>query len=953
MPAPTFTLPLATVHDALELVGGKGRSLARLANGGFDVPGGFHVTTAGYGEFVAHHGLQPRIDALARPALRNGNVSFEQASADIQALFAEREMPSSLAAAIRAAYDALPDAPPVAVRSSATAEDLPDLSFAGQQETFLNITGASAVVAAVKRCWASLWTPQALGYRHRNGIEHGAVGMAVVVQRMVPAEVSGILFTANPTTGERGEMVVNASFGLGEAVVSGQVTPDTVIVDRHTLAAKETVIGAKERQIVADGEQGTRFADIDEAARGRASMSDEMLRELAATALRVEALQGAPQDIEWAWAAGKLLLLQARPITNLPPQPIAVEWVPKPPAKYLARRQIVENMPDPICPLFEELYLTEGLESTRRGKSLMVGGGPVFVTLNGYAYQRFDWPQLLGEAAGPEQAKQEGPRLVDDAELDQAEYEAIRAQEKKLHAAAEERKIKQREHAQHDIALFADSLSAADRSAFDAWLAEQDATTVAFQVTMPESDNPTFSAFNNTAMNDPQLKEWHETTRPRLVAAREKWQRVDPAAASDETLLAGIREMAVEEGYYWSSNASHTFGVAKSTDDQFQSFLREALPEHHFISGQFLSGLESKTMQANADLFAIAKLVRQNAELAFLVAATPPKFLLRALRARDDSAEVLEALETYLATYGHQGYSMDFVEPTQTEDPAGLFVTLKRMVQDAGYDPKDQARRAAAVREEKTAEISRLLDGLPYWQFRFRLWLALRYNPIREEVAFHFGYTWCVLRPLAHELGQRLAAAGTFKLPEDVYFLVTAELRQAIAARAKGEALPELGELAEERRALREARKRLHPPGTIPEAASAIKGIAMKETQIKNDDASDTMRGFAVSSGRVTAPASVVLGPAEFDNMLPGSILVSPLTTPAWTQLFAHAVGLVTDMGSILAHGSIVAREYGIPAVLGVGNGTVRIKHGQTLTIDGDAGTVLVHPEEDTPSAPS
>ena len=941
MPAPALVLPLATAQDALEFVGGKGRSLARLASGGFDVPGGFHVTTAGYAEFVARHGLQPRIDALARPALRNGNVSFEQASADIQALFAEHELPTAAVFAICAGYDALPDAPPVAVRSSATAEDLPDLSFAGQQETYLNVTGASAVAAAVKRCWASLWTPQALGYRHRNGIDHGAVGMAVVVQRMVPAEVSGILFTANPATGERGEMVVNASFGLGEAVVGGQVTPDTVIVDRDTLAAKETVIGAKERQIVADGEQGTRFADVDEAERGRAALTGEMLRELAATALRVEALQGAPQDIEWAWAGGRLHLLQARPITNLPPQPIAVEWVPKPPARYLARRQIVENMPDPICPLFEELYLTDGLGSM--DKQLTVGGGPVFVTVNGYAYQRRDKEQA--SAAG---------------ELRRRRRLAV----EKLRRVAE-----QRDHAQQDAALFAESLSAADRAAFDAWAEQQDAATAALQVTMPESDYPPYAAYNHTAGNDRLLRKWRETTQPRLAAAREKWQGVDATAASDETLLAGIRELAMEEGRYWASNGRHTLGAAKFTDEQLQCFLRETLPDRQFISGQFLSGFESKTMQANADLFAIAKLIRGNAELAFLIAATPPKFALRALRARADSCEVLQALASYLATYGHQGYNLDFVEPTQAEDPAGLFVTLKRMVQDAGCDPKDQLRRAAAVREAKIAEIASLLDGLPYWQFRFRLWLARRYSPIREEVAFHFGYSWGALRQLAHELGQRLAAAGTCKLPEDVYFLVTAELRRAIAARAKGYALPELGGLAAERRALREARKRLHPPGTIPEAASSneeseesarsrplgpsVNGVAVKATQIKNDNASDTMRGFAVSSGRVTAPASVILGPAEFDTMLPGSILVSPLTTPAWTPLFAHAAGLVTDMGSILAHGSIVARECGIPAVLGVGNGTVRIKHGQTLTIDGDAGTVLIHPEEEMAGASS
>ena len=176
-----------------------------------------------------------------------------------------------------------------------------------------------------------------------------------------------------------------------------------------------------------------------------------------------------------------------------------------------------------------------------------------------------------------------------------------------------------------------------------------------------------------------------------------------------------------------------------------------------------------------------------------------------------------------------------------------------------------------------------------------------------------------------------------------MFFLVTEELQKAIDARAADQQMPHLGELAAERRVLREARKRHHPPGTIPPEASDIPSVKFKETQIVNDETSDTLSGFPVSPGTVTGPASVILSATEFDKMQPGSILVSPLTTPAWTQLFSHAIGLVTDMGSILAHGSIVAREYGIPAVLGVGNGTVRIKHGQILTINGDAGTVHLH----------
>ena len=406
--------------------------------------------------------------------------------------------------------------------------------------------------------------------------------------------------------------------------------------------------------------------------------------------------------------------------------------------------------------------------------------------------------------------------------------------------------------------------------------------------------------------------------------------------------------MSYEEGLYWSSNSYLTFGTTKLTDEQLQRFLSETLPDHHFISGQLLSGIESKTMQGNADLFEIAKRVRANDELSYLVLVTPGKFLMDELREHPDAGEIVAAIAQYLATYGHQGYSFDFVEPTQTEDPSGLLATLKAMVGDKDYDPEHQRVKATAIREKKFKEISALLSDLEYWQFRHRLWMALRYAYLREEVAFLFGYSWSILRPMAFELGHRLVEAGTFVNAEDTFYLVTEELNQAIEARASGTALPRLGELAAQRRELREARKKHRPPTVVPPEARGNEQLAraiMLSEILDNDDSSDTMRGFAVSSGLVTGRASVVLGPAEFDRMEPGSILVAPLTTPAWTQLFAHAAGLVTDTGSLLAHGSIVAREYGIPAVLGVGNGTERIAHGQLITIDGDAGTVVIREE--------
>ncbi len=942
----TYTTVVNTDDNALGIVGGKGRSLALLAAAGFNTPGGFQVNTHAYRSFIAENNLQARIIELAQPTVVDGRVSYENASQAIAALIGDAVLSDAIANEIINAYRQLEGEPAVAVRSSATAEDLPGLSFAGQQETYLNIRGATELVAAVKRCWASLWTTQAISYRHQNGIDQDSVAMAVVVQLMVPADVSGILFTANPATGERSEMVVNASFGLGEAVVSGQVTPDTYIIDRATQRAKQTMIGPKARRIVVDDGQGVRIEDVPEAEREQSSLSAAQLGELATTALEIEALyEGLPQDIEWGYSDGKLHLFQSRPITHLPVQPVEVKWEVPPPATFVSRRQIVENMPDPICPLFEELYLTEGLESVRKGKSLMVGGGPMFITINGYAYQRFDFPVIHQQ-----QDAQTRPKPVTEQEIEAAEQDAeerTRVQWKDVPRPPKNPTGEAARIAAKDLGLFRADLSEADRAVFDAWVSKQRPDGLAHQVTMPESDNPTYTAFFNTEWNDRQLGEWHEVTRPRLMGVRKEWSKLDISSASAEELLEGIRNMGIEEGYYWSSNASHSFGVAKSTDDQLQCFLRETLPNHHFISGQFLSGIESKTMQANADLFEIAKLVRASDALSYVVITTPAKFLMETLKQRNDSRHILDGIETYLATYGHQGYSLDFVEPTQIEDPSALFATLKAMVRDRDYDPSNQSLRAARIRTEKFAEISELLSGLEYWQFRFRLWLAHKYNYLREEVAFLFGYTWSVLRPMATELGRRMVEVGTFQRPDDTYFLVSGELRRAIKELNAGQAAPELGALAAKRRQLREARKAHHPPGTLPFEASEIGGIAFKETQIRNDESDNTMRGFPVSSGQVTAKASVILSAAEFDKMEPGSILVSPLTTPAWTQLFAHAVGLVTDVGSILAHGSIVAREYGIPAVLGVGNGTRRIKHGQTMTIDGDAGTVVIHSEND------
>ncbi len=312
-----LVLALDDVSATLEHVGGKGSSLARLAAAGLPVPPGFHITTTAYRLFVARHGLQEQILAAVSMASPDQPATCDVAAQTIAALFAQHPMPDEVASAIRQAYTRLGGGDlPVAVRSSATAEDLPDLSFAGQQETYLNMHGEAQVLDAVKRCWASLWTARAIGYRIRNHIAAASVSLAVVVQELVPAEAAGILFTANPVTGVHDQIMINAAWGLGEAIVGGLVTPDTVVVDKNSGAIVTSEINEKDVMTVRKP-IGTLEEPVPADRRMQAVLSPTQAGELARLGVRIEELYGQPMDIEWVLSADRFFIVQARPITTL------------------------------------------------------------------------------------------------------------------------------------------------------------------------------------------------------------------------------------------------------------------------------------------------------------------------------------------------------------------------------------------------------------------------------------------------------------------------------------------------------------------------------------------------------------------------------------------------------------------------------------------------------------
>ncbi len=346
-----FILSLSDTSAGLLQVGGKGASLARLAAAGLPVPDGFHVTTAAYEQFVAVNQLESEISAAlagidsAQPAM------LEAAALRIRAAFEAAQMPEAIATEITAAYATLGQ-PSVAVRSSATAEDLPGLSFAGQQETYLNVQGVPAVLAAVQRCWGSLWTPRAIGYRLQHGIDQQTVRLAVVVQRLVIAEAAGILFTADPVSSQRDHALISASWGLGEVVVGGMVTPDSLTVEKASGQVLDRQTADKQVMTVRTA-SATAEQPVPEALRRAPVLDNAAAARLTALGVQIEQLYGQPMDIEWAWADGQFFILQARPITALPAIETAPLTWPKPPWGVMyGRTSFAEQIPNPVSPLF-------------------------------------------------------------------------------------------------------------------------------------------------------------------------------------------------------------------------------------------------------------------------------------------------------------------------------------------------------------------------------------------------------------------------------------------------------------------------------------------------------------------------------------------------------------------------------------------------------------------------
>ena len=865
-------LKLDSPNATLELVGGKGVSLVRLSVAGLPVPPGFYITTNAYRRFIDENRLTDVILSAAKQALAEDPSTFDYASAKIQSLIQQGLIPNDIAAAIRRGYSELGlDDPPVAVRSSATAEDLPEMSFAGQQETYLNVKGAVQVLEAVKRCWASLWTARAMGYRIRNNIPPEEVALAVVVQQLVAAEAAGILFTANPVTGERDKMVINAAWGLGEAIVGGHVTPDTFIVNKQTNTILSEEIADKELMTVRSLE-GTHEESVPEEKRKRSALTETQVAELSQLGLQIEQFYQQPMDIEWALQDGRFFILQARPITALPEPPVTLDWkVPRPKGSYW-RASVIELLPDPLSPLFATLGLPA-------------------------------WNTAMHSLAKP----------IGFEDLDSAEL------------FPQQMLLTINDYAYYDYGL----------------TAKQSARLLLLMPRLIKTLLPTAQ------------KRWAEEARPRYRAAVEAWAGRDLHATSARQLLEGASEIVRIAAEHYLTIQSGVLPVAGGSEWVFTHFYNRLIKHKNDPPAPtFMLGFDSAPIQAEKSLYGLATWARTQPELSHYInrltsaeIATVFKSSSSPIGDADSWREFCRRFQEHLNRFGHAIYDLDFAKRLPTEDPGPLLDTLKFFLSGQGQSPYERQAETVALREQATQSTLARLKGLRLrWFTRLLRW-AQRYAPLREDALADIGLGWPALRRMLQEIGRRLTETRAIGDSSDVFWLKSDELERAADALDTNQPIQDFHHTVAERRATWERERRVTPPVVLPvKGGGRLWGIDWTNWMPARTDQTtgDTIKGVGASPGRAEGFARVIRGPEEFNQMGHRDILVAKITTPAWTPLFALASGVVTDVGGILSHGSIVAREYHIPAVLGTGVATERIHSGQSIMVNGDSGVVTM-----------
>jgi len=860
-----YVLGLDEIDETqVALVGGKGARLGELSRiDDICVPAGFCVTTDAFGRIMtAVPRMEDHLDRLSRlgPGDREAIGTL---SATIRRAVEGITIPGDLAAAITGPLARLGEHAAYAVRSSATAEDLPTTSFAGQQDTYLNVVGPAAILQHLSRCWASLFTERAVTYRVRNGYDHRKAHMAVVVQQMVFAQAAGVLFTADPVTSNRKVSSIEASFGLGEALVSGLVNPDVYQVRDGEVVAKAVAI--KQQASYAAPSGGTQELAVEPGRQRQPALTDAQIVRLAGLGRRIEAHFGHPQDIEWCLADGAFRIVQSRPITTLFPIPAASDQENH---VYVSVGH-QQMMTDPMKPLGISLW------QLTAARPMFTAGGRLFV----------DVTRDLGSPAtraGLVKALGMSDPLIGDA----------------LQTILE----------RDFIPTLPDAGSGGTR---------------AFRAPEPIETDPAIVA---------ELIERSQAS----IATLKADIRTKSGPALLDFILADIQEL---KRILFDPRSHQVFMSAMQATWSLNEKLQAWLGEKNAVDTLTQSVPNNVTSEMGLALLDVADVIRPHPDVVAFLQHTEDENFLDALPALTGGREARDAIQAFLDTYGMRCVGeIDITKPRWSERPTTLVPLILGNVRN--FEPGAGGRRfeqglqkAREKEQELLTRLRALPDGEPKAEEakqmidRIRTFIGYREYPKYFMISRYFVYKLALLNE-----AERLVQARVLLDREDIFYLTLGELHDLVRTNHADD------QLIRQRQDAFRSYQALTPPRVLTSDGEAVAG-----TYRRADVPADALVGLPVSAGTTEGRARVILDMAQAD-LEAGDILVTAYTDPSWTPAFVTVKALVTEVGGLMTHGAVIAREYGLPAVVGVEHATQLIRDGQRIRVHGSDGYIEILP---------
>ncbi len=854
------------------LVGGKGANLGELSRiEGIHVPDGFCLSTEAFQRVVSENpSIRDLLDQLSLLTVED-REHIRELSGEMRRIIEGMAIPQDIEEEIAHQICKLGEQQAYAVRSSATAEDLPTASFAGQQESFLNLIGKEAILKHISQCWASLFTERAVTYRLQHGFDHRNVSLSVVVQRMVFPQVAGILFTADPVTSHRKVSSIDASFGLGEAVVSGLVTADHYTVRNGKLLDKQ--ISTKTLALSALPQGGTKQQELEPEKQSRQTLTDEQIVQLERIGRTIEAHFGCPQDIEWGLVDETFFIVQSRPITTLYPIPEASDQEHH---VYVSVGH-QQMMTDAMKPLGISLW------QLTAARPMFPAGGRLFVDVS-------------QDLASPARR-----------------------------------------------AMLVDVLGKSDplmRNAFLTILERGDfikSHPDEKQEQLPGRGEKGNSPVNYQTLNDYDPAVVSDLIRRSRASIEALKQTIQTKSGPD--LIDFILEDCAQQ---LQKNIAdpRSFGVimtAMNASSWINEKMQEWLGEKNAADTLSQSVPNNITSEMGLALLDVADVIRPYPQVIEYLQHAKDDTFLEGLVTLPGGLEAREAIQAYLDTYGMRcAGEIDMTRPRWSEKPTTLvpliLSNIKNFEPGAGKRRFEQGQQAALEKEQELlARLRQLPDGEQKARETKRMIdLVRNFSGYREYPKYTIVNRYFVYKQALLKEAERLVQAGVLHEKEDIYYLTFEELREVVRTHTLD------ARLISKRKEEYHFYQKLTPPRVITSDGEIITGQYKRENL-----PAQALVGLPVSSGVIEGRARVIFNMEDAD-LEEGDILVTPFTDPSWTPLFISIKGLVTEVGGLMTHGAVIAREYGLPAVVGVESATKLIKDGQRIRVNGTEGYVEV-----------